>query len=92
MQKPSAPPLEVLTVYPINSNYEYNKNYSNNYEYNNNNSNNYEYSNNFQNNQHNRNLMPFQNSQIVIIEKKNNNDNLAKVGCAAALLTFCCMQ
>ena len=31
-------------------------------------------------------------NQLVIIEKKETSNDIAKIGCAAALLTFCCMQ
>ena len=32
-------------------------------------------------------------TQVIIINDKQKNDtDIAKIGCAAALLTFCCMQ
>lgn len=83
MQKPSAPPLDVPTCYP--------KNYNTNYQqYVNNNPDNLQfYDVNFNNN---RNFIQQpQPTQIIVVQKKND-DNLAKVGCAAAILTFCCMQ
>ena len=35
---------------------------------------------------------PIENRVIVIRKENDNTNNIAKVGCAAALLTFCCMQ
>jgi hypothetical protein len=41
--------------------------------------------------QNNSTQLPQQQPQVIII-KKNDNSEIMKVGCAAALLTFCCMQ
>lgn len=103
MQEPSAPPYNVPVAYPMNaSNQGYtrmNDNQYNNSQVENSNSKNYTSQDEIiaqnlhyqlNNERNTRTDIP---TQVIIINDKQKNDtDIAQIGCAAALLTFCCMQ
>ena len=95
MQEPSAPPLPYNVPIaqpsnPINNGYTI----MHNEQYNNLNTTNDEVlARNLHHQLNNNNIMPNSQPQVIVINDKQNTDaDIIKVGCAAALFTFCCMQ